>query len=181
MIRPEKFTEQAREVIAASQEIAIGYRHSQWDVEHLFLALLRQEGGIALQILEKLGVNIEALKGQVQATLDNAPQMNQGGAQIYATPRIASLMQSAAREAEQFKDNFISVEHLLIALASESSGETATILKEFGIDKEKIYQSVKDIRGGHRAEDPEPKASTAPWKSMGVTLPSLLARGNWTL
>jgi ATP-dependent Clp protease ATP-binding subunit ClpC len=177
MIRPEKFTEQAREVIAASQEIAIGYRHSQWDVEHLFLALLRQEGGIALQILEKLGVNIEALKGQVQATLDNAPQMNQGGAQIYATPRIASLMQSAAREAEQFKDNFISVEHLLIALASESSGETATILKEFGIDKEKIYQSVKDIRGGHRAEDPRAESKYRSLEKYGRDLTELARKG----
>ena len=129
MIRPEKFTEQAREVVASSQEIAMGYRHSQWDVEHIFLALLRQEGGIASQILEKLGIDVAALKGRVQAALDNMPQTSQGGAQIYATPRIANLMQSAAHEAEQFKDNFISVEHLLIALAGESSGETATILK----------------------------------------------------
>lgn len=177
MMRPEKFTEQAREVIAASQELALGYRHSQWDVEHLFLALLRQEGGIAAQILEKLGTDLEALKGRVQEVLDNAPQMNQAGAQIYATPRIANLMQTAAREANQFKDDFISVEHLLIALAGEMSGETAAIMKEFGIDKEKIYQAVKDIRGGHRVEDPRAESKYRSLQKYGRDLTELARKG----
>jgi len=177
MVRPEKFTEQAREVVASSQEIAIGYRHSQWDVEHIFLALLRQEGGIASQILEKLGIDVAALKGRVQAALESMPQTSQGGPQIYATPRIASLMQSAAREADQFKDNFISVEHLLIALAGESSGETANILKEFGIDKEKIYQAVKDVRGGHRVEDPRAESKYRSLEKYGRDLTELARKG----
>jgi ATP-dependent Clp protease ATP-binding subunit ClpC len=176
-MRPEKFTEQAREVVAASQEIAVGYRHRQWDVEHLFLALLRQENGIAVQILGKLGVDTETLKRRVQAVLDNAPQMSQASVQIYATPRIASLMQSAAREADQFKDDFISVEHLLIALAGESSGETAAILKEFRIDKEKIYQAVKDIRGGHRVEDPRAESKYRSLEKYGRDLTELARKG----
>lgn len=67
MMRPEKFTEQAREVIGASQELAVGYRHSQWDVEHLFLALLKQEGGIAAQVFQNLAIDVDALKGRVQS------------------------------------------------------------------------------------------------------------------
>jgi len=177
MMRPEKFTEQAREVIAASQELALSYRHSQWDVEHLFLALLKQEGGIAVQILEKLSVNTEALKGRIQEVLDNAPQMSQAGAQIYATPRIAGLMQSAAREAEHFKDDFISVEHLLIAIAGEMSGETAAIVKEFGINKEQIYQAVKDIRGGHRVEDPRAESKYRSLEKYGRDLTDLAKKG----
>ncbi len=176
-MRPEKFTEQAREVIATSQEIAIGYRHSQWDVEHLFLALLRQEGGIAARILEKLGIDLEALKGRVQEVLDNAPQMSQAGAQIYATPRIANLMQNAAGEAKQFKDDFISVEHLLIALAGETSGETAAIMKEFGIEKERIYQAVKDVRGGHRVEDPRAESKYRSLEKYGRDLTDLARKG----
>jgi ATP-dependent Clp protease ATP-binding subunit ClpC len=176
-MRPEKFTEQAREIIAASQEIAVGYRHSQWDIEHLFMAMLKQESGIAVQIFQKLGIDIETLKGQLQSVLDNAPQMSQASTQIYATPRIANLMQNAAREAEQFKDDFISVEHLLIALSSENSGETATILKEFGIDKEKIYQAVKDIRGGHRVEDPRAESKYRSLEKYGRDLTELARKG----
>jgi ATP-dependent Clp protease ATP-binding subunit ClpC len=177
MMRPEKFTEQAREIIGASQELAVSYRHSQWDVEHLFLALLKQDNGIAVKILEKLGIDVESLKRRVEEVLDRTPQMSQVGAQIYATPRIASLMQTAAREAEQFKDDFISVEHLLIALAGEVSGETASILKEYKIDKEKIYQAVKDIRGGHRVEDPRAESKYRSLEKYGRDLTELARKG----
>ena len=176
-MRPEKFTEQARDVIQASQELAVGYRHSQWDVEHLFLALLRQDGGIAVQILQKLEIDVEAMKKRLQTVLDNAPQMSQVGAQIYATPRITNLMQNALKEAEQFKDDFISVEHLLIALAGEPSGETAAILKDFGVDKEKIYQAVKDIRGGHRVEDPRAESKYRSLEKYGRDLTELARKG----
>jgi ATP-dependent Clp protease ATP-binding subunit ClpC len=177
MMRPEKFTEQAREIIGASQELAVGYRHSQWDVEHLFLALLKQERGIATQVFQNMGIDVEALKGRVQGVLDDAPQMSQASTQIYATPRIASLMQNAAREAEQFKDDFISVEHLLIALASETSGETANILREFGIEKEKMYQAVKDIRGGHRVDDPRAESKYRSLEKYGRDLTELAKKG----
>ena len=153
-MRPERFTEQAREILAVSQSIASRYHHVQWDVEHILLALLEQESGLTSQILGKLGANVEAVKKRVEDSLDRAPKAAYESAQIYATPRIARLMDNAAREADRLKDDFISTEHLLIAIAGEDKGEAATILKEFGIDQEKIYRALQDIRGGHRVDSP---------------------------
>src|SRR4030042_3615680 len=153
-MRPERFTEQAREIIASSQEIALSYRHSQWDVEHLFMALLRQDGGIATQVFQKLGVSVEPLKSRLNTVLQNAPRATGQGVQIYPTPRIVAVLESADSEARQMKDQFISVEHLLLAVTSIPNGDTAVIMKEFGVTKEGISQPVKEIRGGHRVHDP---------------------------
>ena len=153
-MRPERFTEQAREVLAASQGIASRYRHVQWDVEHILLALLEQKDGLTSQILDKLGANVEAIKARVEDSLARAPKATYESAQIYATPRIARLMDNVAHEADRLKDDFISTEHLLIAIAGDDRGESAAILKEFGIDREKIYKALQDIRGGHRVDSP---------------------------
>jgi ATP-dependent Clp protease ATP-binding subunit ClpC len=176
-MRPERFTEQAKEILANSQAIAARYRHIQWDVEHILLALLEQESGLTLQILGKLGVNAEAVKKRVEAGLDRAPKATHESAQIYATPRIARLMDNAAREADRLKDDFISTEHLLIAIAGEVNGEAATILKEFGIDQEKIYRALQDIRGGHRVDSPTAESRYRSLEKYGRDLTELTRQG----
>ncbi len=176
-MRPERFTEQAREILAVSQGITSRYRHVQWDVEHILLALLEQEGGLTSQILGRLGANVEAVKKRVEDSLDRAPKATQESAQIYATPRIARLMDNAAREADRLKDDFISTEHLLIAIAAEGSGEAATILKEFGIDQEKIYRALQDIRGGHRVDSPTAESRYRSLEKYGRDLTELARQG----
>jgi ATP-dependent Clp protease ATP-binding subunit ClpC len=176
-MRPERFTEQAREILAASQSIASRYRHVQWDVEHILLALLEQEGGLTSQILGKLGANVEAVKKRVEDSLDRAPKATYESTQIYATPRIARLMDNAAREADRLKDDFISTEHLLVAIAGEDKGEAATILKEFGIDQEKIYQALQDIRGGHRVDSPTAESKYRSLEKYGRDLTELARQG----
>ncbi len=176
-MRPEKFTEQAREILAASQSIASGYRHVQWDVEHILLALLGQEGGLTLQILEKMGVNVQAVKRRVEEALDRAPKAAQDAVQLYATPRIARLMDSANHEAERLKDDFISTEHLLIAIVMEGRGEAATILKEFGVDQEKIYKALQDVRGGHRVDSPTAESRYRSLEKYGRDLTELARQG----
>ena len=176
-MRPERFTEQAREILAVSQGITSRYHHVQWDVEHILLALLEQEGGLTSQILGRLGANVEAVKKRVEDSLDRAPKATQESAQIYATPRIARLMDNAAREADRLKDDFISTEHLLIAIAAEGSGEAATILKEFGIDQEKIYRALQDIRGGHRVDSPTAESRYRSLEKYGRDLTELARQG----
>jgi ATP-dependent Clp protease ATP-binding subunit ClpC len=154
MMKPEKFTEQAQEMLAASQEIVRQYRHNQWDVEHILLALLQQESSVPVDILKELGVDIERMRERVEQFLQRAPKIANEGAQIYATPRVASVFQSASNEATRLKDEFLGTEHLLIAIAGEQQGESARILKEFGVDQEKIYRALQDIRGGQRITDP---------------------------
>ncbi|MCK4331143.1 MAG: AAA family ATPase, partial [Dehalococcoidia bacterium] len=176
-MRPERFTEQAREVLAASQELVRRFRHSQWDVEHILLALLEQTSGLTSDILQKLGVDAAAVKARVEAGLDSAPKMAYEAEQIYATPRIARILEGAAGEADRLKDEFIGIEHLLIAIAGEGQGEAVTILNEFGIDQEKIYRALQDIRGSHRVDDPRAESKYRSLEKYGRDLTELARQG----
>jgi ATP-dependent Clp protease ATP-binding subunit ClpC len=176
-LRPERFTEQAQEVLAASQELLRRYKHNQWDVEHILLALLEQEKGITRDILKMLGVDVEAVKQRVQATLEGFPKVAYEAGQIYATPRISALLENANREADRLKDEFVSTEHLLIAIAGESKGEAATILAESGVNQEKIYQALQKIRGGHRVTDRQAESKYRSLEKYGHDLTELARQG----
>lgn len=152
-MRQERFTEQAQEALGLSQELVREYHHSQWDVEHILLALLRQEKGLVGDIFKELGVDVEAVRREVEAALDKVPRVSYDTGQIYATPRIAQLMTRAGNEADRLKDEFIGTEHLLIATVGEEKGEAANILRRFGIEQEKVYRVLQDIRGGQRVTD----------------------------
>ncbi|MFH1032380.1 MAG: AAA family ATPase [Chloroflexota bacterium] len=152
-MRPEKFTEQAQEALAMSQEIVRQYRHSQWDVEHILLALLQQEKGLVSDILKELGSEVESVRQQVRAALERSPKLAYETPQIYATPRVAQVLQAAAAEADRLKDEFTGTEHLLIAITSEGKGEASAILKRFDINQEKVFQALQKLRGGHRVTD----------------------------
>ncbi|MFC1897444.1 ATP-dependent Clp protease ATP-binding subunit [Chloroflexota bacterium] len=152
-MRQERFTEQAQEALASSQELVRQHQHSQWDVEHILLSLLQQQAGLVGNILKELGVDIETVRQQILATLEKSPKVAYEASQIYATPRIARLLEVAEAEADRLKDEFIGTEHLLIAMASEQKGEAASILHHFGIDQEKVYSALQNIRGGHRVTD----------------------------
>jgi len=174
---PEKFTEQAQEALAASQELVRRYRHGQWDVEHILLALLEQEKGLAQDVLRELGVDVEAVKGRVEATLRSSPKVAYEGTQIYATPRISRLLENARQEADRLKDEFIGVEHLLIAIAAEDRGEATSILKDFGVTQEAIYRALQDIRGTHRVTDRQAESKYRSLEKYGHDLTELARRG----
>ena len=151
-MKQERFTEQAQEAIASSQELVRQYKHSQWDVEHILLALLLQQKGLVGEILKELSVDTEAVRNEVDAALQRTPKISHETEQIYATPRIAQLIKTAEDESNRFKDEFISTEHLLIAMI-EDKGEAGDILRRFGIDQEKVYNALRKLRGGHRVTD----------------------------
>jgi ATP-dependent Clp protease ATP-binding subunit ClpC len=176
-MRPEKFTEQAQEVLAASQELVRQFHHNQWDVEHVLLALLRQEKGVTGDILQALGVNPELVRKRVEAVLDGFPKVATEVTQIYATPRIAALFDNAIKEADRLKDEFVSTEHLLIAITAESRGEAATILAESGVNQEKIYQALQKVRGGHRVTDRQAESKYRSLEKYGHDLTELARQG----
>jgi len=152
-MRQERFTEQAQEAIQASQQLAMQFKHSQWDVEHILLALLMQQHGLVGDILKELNIDVEAIRNRVEAALEKTPKVAYETGQIYATPRIAQLMNKANEEANRLKDEFISTEHLLIAMVSDDKGEAATILQGAGINQEKVYAALQKLRGSHRVDD----------------------------
>jgi len=176
-MRQERFTEQAQEALAASQELVRHYHHSQWDVEHILLALLQQEKGLVADILRKLGIDIDAVKQQVEAVLEKSPRVAYEGAQIYATPRISRLLGMASAEADRLKDEFIGTEHLLIAITGEQKGDAASILHQFGIDQEKVYSALQSIRGGHRVTDARAESKYRSLEKYGRDLTEMARQG----
>ena len=173
----EKFTEKAQQALAVSQELVRKYQHSQWDVEHVLLALLEQEGGLTADILSSLGVDATALKREVDEALARTPRVAYEGAQLFHTPRIQRMFQNAEAEAKRLKDEFVSTEHLLIAIASEQRGEATTILRKFGVNQEKVYRALQNIRGGHRVTDTHAESKYRSLEKFGRDLTELARQG----
>ena len=176
-MRQEKFTEQAQEALALSQELVRQFQHNQWDVEHILLALLRQEGGLVSDILAELGANVETVRQEVEDALGRMPKIAYDTGQIYATPRIAQLLQTAQAEAERLKDEFIGTEHLLIAITRDERGEAAGILRRFGVDQEKVFQALQKLRGGHRVTDARAESKYRSLEKYGRDLTELARQG----
>ena len=158
MMRFDRFTERAQDAAARAYEILQRYGHNQVDTEHILLALLEQPEGVIPQILEKLGVDQELIKKRLDDVLRASPKAaiyGGGTVQVFITPRVKRIVDLANDEASRFKDEFISTEHLFLAILSERNTAVARILMEAGITKERVYDTIKDIRGGQRVTDPQ--------------------------
>ncbi|MBF8267489.1 MAG: ATPase domain protein [Dehalococcoidia bacterium] len=173
VLRPDNFTEQGQEVLGTSQEIVRRYRHSQWDVEHILLALLELEKGVPAEVLRQLKVPLEAMRGQVEKALERTPKTAHETPQIYITPRATRLLENAKAEADRLKDEFIGAEHLLIAATLERQGDTFRILQEFGVDQERVYKALAEIRGGHRVTDPRAESKYRSLEKYSIDLTAL--------
>ena len=176
-MRQERFTEQAQEALALSQEIVRQYHHTQWDVEHILLALLQQEKGLVGDILRKLGVDVEVVKQEVAAVLEKSPKAAYETGQIYATPDVTQLLRKAGEEADRLKDEFIGTEHLFIAMATEAKGEVAGILRRLGVDQEKVFQALQKLRGGHRVTDARAESKYRSLEKYGRDLTEMARQG----
>ncbi len=176
-MKQERFTEQAQEALALSQELVRQYHHSQWDVEHILLALLQQEKGLVGEILAELGVSSEAVRQPIQAALEKTPRLAYETPQIYASPRVAQLLQTATAEADRLKDEFIGTEHLLIAISGEEKGEAARILRSLGIDQEKVFQALQKLRGSHRVTDARAESKYRSLEKYGFDLTEMARSG----
>ncbi len=176
-MKQERFTEQAQAAIQASQQMAMQFKHSQWDVEHILLALLVQEQGLVGDVLKELKVNLEATRNQVEEALERSPKVAYQTGQIYATPRVAMLMQRADEEARRLKDDFISTEHLLIAMTGDDKGDAGRILTGAGITQEKVYSALQKVRGGHRVDDARAESKYRSLQKYGRDLTEMARAG----
>ncbi|MFH1647042.1 MAG: AAA family ATPase [Chloroflexota bacterium] len=176
-MRQERFTEQAQESIQASQQMAMQFKHSQWDVEHILLALLVQRQGLVGEILKGLNVDVETVRNRVDEVLQKTPKVTYQTGQIYATPRIAGLMSRAEEEANRLKDEFISTEHLLIAMFGDDKGDAAHILESVGMTQEKVYAALKKLRGAHRVTDAHAESKYRALQKYGRDLTEMARQG----
>ena len=177
VLRADDFTEQAQQAIQESQELVSRYRHSQWDVEHIYLALLAQEDGIPARVLAELGISHQTVQARLERLLDAAPKLAQPAGQIFTTPRTQRLLETAKEEKERLNDEYISVEHLFIAAVRESQGDSAQVNREFGIDQERVYQALTGIRGGHRVDDRRAESRYRALEKYSIDLTQLAREG----
>ncbi len=177
VLRPENFTEQAREAIGASQEILRQLQHSQWDSEHILMALLDQDKGVAIDIMTEMGVYVDAIKTRLTAILGKAPKVASQTNQIFVTPRVEALLNRSKVEADRLGDDFIGTEHLFIALTQEEQGGVAEVLKQHNVDTERVYQALQKIRGDHRLDDPRAENRYRSLERFSIDLTQLARDG----
>ncbi len=176
-MKQEKFTEQAQEAMALSQKIVQDYKHNQWDVEHILLALLQQERGLVVDIMNELGADVAGIKRNIEGVLSRFPKVAYQTGQIYATPRVGELFKNAEAEADRLKDEFVGTEHLLIAIMLDEKGDATRILKRAGVDQEKVYKALEKIRGGHRVTDARAESKYRSLQKYGRDLTELARQG----
>ncbi len=158
MMRFDRFTERAQEAAQRAAEIIQRYGHNQIDTEHILLALIEQPGGVIPQILEKLNVSAEALTERLDATLRASPKANifgGGAGQIFITPRVKRIIDLANEEANRLKDEYISTEHIFLAILTERNTPAARILESAGLTRDRVHEAVLELRGGQRVTDPQ--------------------------
>jgi ATP-dependent Clp protease ATP-binding subunit ClpC len=159
MMRFDRFTERAQEAAQRAAEIIQRYGHNQIDTEHILLALIEQPGGVIPQILEMLSVNAEALAERIDSTLRSTPKANiyggGGAGQIFITPRVKRIIDLANEEANRLKDEYISTEHIFLAILSERNTPAARLLESAGLTRDRVLEAVKQMRGGQRVTDPQ--------------------------
>jgi ATP-dependent Clp protease ATP-binding subunit ClpC len=156
MMRFERFTERAQDAAQRAAEIIQRYGHNQIDTEHILLALIEQPQGVIPQILERLNIDIETLSDRIDNQLRNTPKANiygGGAGQIFITPRVKRVVDMANQEANRLDDEYISTEHLFLAILSERNTAVSRLLNEDGITKDRVFNTVKEIRGGQRVTD----------------------------
>ena len=175
-----RMTERAQEVLRAAQSEATRRNHQQIDVEHVLLTMLDQEGGLAVSILNKAGVDADDVRRKLEAELSRRPQVTSasgGVGDIYITPRLNRLLVQAEDEARQLKDDYISIEHLLIVIAADKGSAAARILSETGLTRDKLMASLKQVRGSQRVTSQNPEATYEALERYGRDLTKLAAQG----
>jgi ATP-dependent Clp protease ATP-binding subunit ClpB len=157
-MRFDKFTLKAQEVIQASQQIAERLGHQQIEPEHLLSALLDQKEGPITPLLGKIGASPDHLKKGLESTLEKIPRISGAGyGQAYLSARAKAVLDQAFKEAEQMKDEYVSLEHILLAIADEKAGEASQLLAGKGVARDSILAGLVDIRGGQRVTDQNPE------------------------
>src|SRR5262245_46844987 len=158
MMRFERFTERAQDAAARAYEILQRYGHNQVDTEHILLALLEQTDGVIPQILEKLSVDVNGMRGRLDEILRASPKAaiyGHGTGQVFITPRVKRIIDLANEEANRLRDEYISTDNIFLAIISEKNTAVSKIMTDNGITRDRVYDAIKEIRGGQRVTDPQ--------------------------
>jgi len=156
-MRFDKFTLKVQEGMQEAQSLAGSLGHQSLEPEHLMVCFLRQKEGIAGAILEKLGADAHKIERELNSYLAKQPKVEGAAGQVYLSARLNKIFDKALTEAAQLKDEYVSVEHVLIVAAEEKEGQLGNILRQAGVTKNSIFKVLVEIRGNQRVTDPNPE------------------------
>ena len=171
-----RFTEKAQEALQASQLIAGEYGHQQIENEHLLLALLRQENGVVPQIITKMGNDPQVLIDETENILSKKPKVYGAGGNIYLSHSLNTVLANAEKEARALKDEYISTEHLFLSLV-DSDGELRRVFSSLGIDRARVMEALKKIRGSQRVTSQNPEATYQALERYAIDLTAKARQG----
>ncbi len=183
MMQFERFTEKAKEAAMRAYEILQRYRHTQVDVEHFLLALLEQPQGVVPFLLTDMGVPVDSLRADVSRLLENRQRSAFSGyvvsptGQVFITQRLKRIIDLAGNEAQQLQDEFISTEHILLAIADERHTRLSGILQQYNVEKGAIYRAIKSMRKGRRITDPKAESRYRMLERFSRDLTLMAAQG----
>jgi ATP-dependent Clp protease ATP-binding subunit ClpB len=175
MIDPNKLTEKSQEAIISAQQRARENGHSQIDVEHVAAALIEQQGGIVPSVLTALGVQPAQVGSALGTELERQPKVS-GNVQVGASARLGRVLQQAQKEAEGLGDEYVSTEHLLLAMTADN-GYTGQALKRLGVTHERVLNALKEVRGNQRVTDANPEGKYQSLEKYGRDLTELARKG----
>jgi ATP-dependent Clp protease ATP-binding subunit ClpB len=175
-MRYDKLTIKSQEALAEAQSQAQARGHAEITPAHLLWALLGQPEGSTVPVLQKLGVSIDALRGQVEQVLEQQPKV-QGGAQPQLGRSTSTVLDAAFKEADALKDEYVSTEHLLLAITAAKSDAAGRALREAGADREALLQALVSVRGGARVTDPDPESKYQALAKFGRDLTDVARQG----
>jgi|YelNatPaOPRAMG01_1025707.scaffolds.fasta_scaffold00004_112 ATP-dependent Clp protease ATP-binding subunit ClpB len=175
-MRWDRFTLKSQEALLAAQRKAEEMGHQEVRPEHLFWGFLNQDENVVVSILKKLGVNLGAINKEIETILERLPRVT-GAGEIYVSPALRQILNQADEEARNLKDEYISAEHLFLAMLKDSSGQVARILKSQGVDEEKVLRALAEIRGTQRVTDAEPESKYEVLKKYARDLTDLARQG----
>ena len=180
MMRFERFTERAQDAAARAYEILQRYGHNQVDTEHILLALLEQEDGAIPQLLEQLNADANAIRARLDEVLQASPKAaiyGGGAGQVFITPRVKRIIDLATEEANQLNDEYISTEHIFLAILKERNTSVARVLSGHNITRERVNSAIRDLRGGQRVTDPQAESRWRTLEKYSRDLTALAAGG----
>ncbi|HMW33565.1 MAG TPA: ATP-dependent chaperone ClpB [bacterium] len=171
----DKMTIKAQEALSKAQQLALERHHTQIEPEHILMAMLDDHDGTVPALIKKLGSPLATIRTQAESILDRMPRVSDTAQQVYLSGRASRILIEAGKEAEKLKDEYISTEHLLIAMAEEST-ESGKMLKGFGIWRETLYRALRDVRGAQRVTDQNPEGKYQALQKYGRNLNELARR-----
>ncbi len=156
MISMQEFTVKAQEAIQEAHKAAQEHGHQQIEPEHLLLSLVKQEGGIVSSLLSKVGADTGQVTARLQDALQRYPKV-EGVGEIYVSQKLSAVLNRAQKEKDELKDQYISTEHMLLAIAHESDSYAHDILASMGVTREELLKALAEVRGPHRVTDQAPE------------------------